>query len=182
MANRSSRTTEKDAVFFNYLAETANVSAACSLAGYPRTCVYEWKRDDPEFEKRWVEAEKLATAQLEAEMYRRAVFGTHRSEPLMHRGKIVAYKEIDEYSDTLAIFLAKARDPEKYRERVDFNVNWRHDAKHDGLDPETLLMQMRELIRGQLEATSDVIDVTPLESNNDAIRAVDEIGEDSTGS
>lgn len=158
MANRTTRTPESDEAFFEFFAHSANVSAACKLAGYARTSVYEWRRDDPEFAKRWKEAEKTATDNLEAEMYRRAVFGVHRSEPIMWQGEIVARREIDEYSDTLAIFLAKARDPEKYRERVEITVNWRAEMIQQGLDPDKLLRTQIELARKQLESEAAVIE------------------------
>lgn len=163
MANQTSRTASADDRFFTLFAQTANVSAACNLSGYPRSSVYEWRRDDPEFAKRWREAEQIATENLEAEMYRRAVFGVHRSDPILWRGKIIAYKEINEYSDTLAIFLAKARDPEKYRERIDVNVNWRLEVQQLGLDPEKLLQQQIELARKQLESEAAVIDGETIE-------------------
>lgn len=162
MANRLTRTPERDEIFFEYFAKTANVTAACALSGYNDSSVYEWRKKFPDFEEKWIEAEKLATAQLEAEMYRRAVFGVHRSDPIMWQGKIVATKEIDEYSDTLAIFLAKARDPEKYRERVEITINWRAELKQFNIDPEALLAQQTEMIRKQLESASEVIDVEPI--------------------
>jgi hypothetical protein len=154
------RTPEKDAIFFEEFARSANVSAACILAGYSRTTVYEYRNNDVTFAKNWELADKEATVNLEAEMYRRAVFGVHRSEPIMHKGKIVATREIDEYSDTLAIFLAKARNPDKYRERIEVNVNWRQEAKAAGVNPDKYLQSMIDQARLLLEQSSEILDVT----------------------
>lgn len=149
------RTPENDALFFETFAETANVSTACLVAGYGRTTVYQWRNNDPEFAQRWSDAERIATENLEAEAYRRARVGVQRSEPILHRGQIVATKEITEYSDTLAIFLLKARDPEKYRDRVDINVNWRQQIQVQGVDPDALLKSLVESARKQLQAADD---------------------------
>lgn len=162
MAPETSRTTEKDAVFFEEFARSANVSAACALAGYSRSAVYRYRNDDPIFARNWETADHEATVNLEAEMYRRAVFGVHRSEPIMHLGRVVATREIDEYSDTLAIFLAKARNPDKYREKLEINVNWRNELKQVGVDPEQHLQMMIDQARELLEQNADIIDVTPM--------------------
>jgi len=54
----------------------------------------------------------LGLTVLEDEMHRRAIEGTE--EPVFHQGEQCG--TVRKYSDTLAIFLAKAHDPEKYRE------------------------------------------------------------------
>lgn len=143
----SARTPEIDQTFFDEFGRTANVSSACALAGYSRTSVYEYRRNDPEFARRWKEAEQIATEHLEEALFNRAVFGTTRVEPLMHQGRIVATREITEYSDTAAIFLLKARNPDKYRERIEMTVNWRQEARSMGLDPEQHLQTQSVLQR-----------------------------------
>jgi hypothetical protein len=154
MANRLTRSSEKDAVFFEEFARSANVKSACALSGYNDTSVYEWRKKFPDFEELWQDAESKATVALEAEMYRRAVFGVTKTEPMLYKGKVVIVKEITEYSDTLAIFLAKARNPEKYRERIDINVNWRMELEKSGLDAQKVLSDMVETARKQLEAAN----------------------------
>ncbi len=76
------------------------VTYACQAAGiYPST-FYRWKRDDEEFAQSVRALDDEVTDRLEAEAHRRA----------MAR------------SDTLLIFLLKARRPEVYRERRDVTV------------------------------------------------------------
>jgi hypothetical protein len=181
MANHTTRTTERDAIFFEEFGRTANVSTAAALAGYSRTSVYEWRRADPEFAKQWENADKVSTENLETALYNRAVFGVTKTEPMMWQGRIIHYKETTDYSDTAAIFLLKARNPEKYRERIEINVNWRAELKQIGVNPEEYLQQMIEQAKAQLEANADILDVTA--SMNEALEdehvrsATSEVGE-----
>lgn len=155
------RTAEKDKRFFEEFSRTANITAAAQLAGYSRSTVYKYYHEDPEFARQWVEAEKTSTEHLEEALYNRAVFGTTRIEPIVYKGKIIFTREITEYSDTAAIFLLKARNPDKYRERLEVNINWRQEARALGVNPDEYLQIMIDQARQQLEANADVIDVTP---------------------
>lgn len=118
MANRTSRTSEKDELFFQALATGKTVSDACRKAGYARRSVYEWKADDEEFATRWREAEERALELMEKEADRRALKGVLK--PIFQGGEKVGQVRV--YSDTLLIFRLKAIAPEKYRERVDSTV------------------------------------------------------------
>lgn len=169
MANHTTRTAEKDAIFFEEFARSANVTAACAMAGYSRSSVYLYRDNDKTFAEQWIEADKRATENLETEMYRRAVFGVTRNEPMLYKGKVVITKEITEYSDTLAIFLAKARNPEKYRERIDINVNWRVELERSGFDAGKVLADMVDTARKQLEMQNDDT-IIEAEYTTDAIR------------
>ena len=155
------RTPEKDNRFFDEFSRTAKITAAAQLAGYSRSTVYKYYHEDPEFAKRWVDAEKTSTEHLEEALYNRAVFGTTRIEPIVYKGKIIFEREITEYSDTAAIFLLKARNPDKYREKIEVNVNWRQEAKAAGVNPDEYLQIMIDQARLQLEASAEIIDVTP---------------------
>jgi hypothetical protein len=178
MANRTTRTPERDVLFFEEFARSASVTAACAMAGYARTSVYEWRRADKTFADQWEIAEQESTVRLEEEMYRRAVFGVTKTEPILYKGKVVITKEITEYSDTLAIFLAKARNPEKYRESININVNWRMELEKSGFDPQKVLSDMVANARKQLEiaSESDVIEAEYYDANTtiDETRGFDE--------
>lgn len=75
------------------------VTVAAQVAVKGRTTVYEERKRNPEFELAWQEAEEASTDMLEAKAIQRA---TAEKNP----------------SDTLLIFLLKARRPQKYRDNL----------------------------------------------------------------
>ncbi len=114
MANVSNVTPEKMEQFLLALADTANVSAAAKKARISRRHMYRLRKDNEDLAAAWKEAIALGTAALEDEAARRAMEGTLK--PVFYKGTKVG--TVREYSDTLLIFLLKARDPEKYADRV----------------------------------------------------------------
>lgn len=99
--------------FLEQLRKIPNVTHAADVAGVSRQITYHERAKDETFAAAWDAALDEAVERLELEMHRRAYQGT--DHPVIHRGEITnTYKT---YSDTLAIFLAKAHRPEKYRER-----------------------------------------------------------------
>jgi transposase len=86
---------EKRAKFLASLEEGNSIAKAASDAGVGRTTAYEWRGAEPEFAKAWDDAVETGTDGLEDEAVRRAKAG----------------------SDTLLIFMLKARRPERYKER-----------------------------------------------------------------
>lgn len=117
MANRPKRTPIKDEKFFEALRGGASVAAAAAAAGYKRRTLYEWREADDEFRAEWEASLEEGTDALEDEALRRALHGT--DEPVYYQGEECGY--VRKYSDTLTIFLLKARRPEKYREKIDLN-------------------------------------------------------------
>ncbi len=113
MARRTKRTPEKEAKFLEALCHGFSVSGACQQAVIGRRTVYEWRDEDEEFKAAWEEALKAGNEFLEDEARRRAVEGV--DEPRFYEGELCGH--VRKYSDTLLIFLLKARDPEKYAER-----------------------------------------------------------------
>lgn len=114
MANHTKLTAEKMARFLEVLSNTANVSAAAKTIRVSRGHLYEVRGNDDDFAAAWDEAVKLGTSALEDEAVRRAMDGTLK--PVFYKGQKCG--TIREYSDTLLIFLLKARDPDKYADRV----------------------------------------------------------------
>ena len=116
-------TPEKAEAFFAALAETANVSKACAAIAVSRRTAYNWREADPGFAAGWDRAMKAAVLGLEDEAHRRAFEGVDK--PVFYQGDECG--TIREYSDTLAIFLLKAHNPEKYREnsKVELEANIR---------------------------------------------------------
>jgi transposase-like protein len=90
------------------------VRYACKVAGVGRSTVYEWRQKDEAFALAWADIEEATTEAMEREAYRRAVEGV--TEPLVSAGKRVC--DTTKFSDTLLIFMLKARRPEKYRDNV----------------------------------------------------------------
>lgn len=141
MANRTTRTPKRDEKFFAALAAGDTVTKACRKAGYGRTSVFEWRRDDAEFAARYQDADEQAVERMEAEADRRAVQGIDK--PVFYQGqpvgqwydaeglpcladamdvngiaravRFVRY-DVREYSDTLLMFRLKAKRPDRYRE------------------------------------------------------------------
>jgi hypothetical protein len=113
-------TAKKKEKFLQSLRLEPNVTKACRRAHTSKTTAYLHRNSestlyDQEFAEAWNEALEVGLSVLEEEMWRRAVKGTKK--PVYQSGQLVGH--IQEYSDTLAIFLAKAHMPEKYRERQD---------------------------------------------------------------
>lgn len=101
--------------FLDQLRLVPNVTRACDVANISRQQAYRERGESETFAAAWEAALDEAIERLEYEMHRRAYEGTDK--PVIYQGEITdTYKE---FSDTLAIFLAKAHRPDKYRERVD---------------------------------------------------------------
>lgn len=125
MGKKATRSTRKKGevwkpVFLAELAKAPNVAEACRVAGIDRTTAYSHKHEDPDFSDAWDSALELSMDKAEAELYRRAVEGTTR--PVYQGGEMVGH--LQEYSDTLLIFMLKSRRRATYGERltVDFDL------------------------------------------------------------
>ncbi len=103
--------------------ELGMVTAACRATNVGRQTVYEARKDET-FAAAWDEIEQESTEAMEREAYRRGMEGV--VEPVVSGGKHVT--DVTKYSDTLLIFLLKARKPATYRE----NVKIEHSGKVKG--------------------------------------------------
>ena len=99
--------------FLTAFAQLGNVTEAAKLAHTTRMTVWRHKTTDPEFAKKFAEAEQEAADLLEKEAWRRATEGT--DEPVFYKGTECG--TIKRYSDNLLMFLLRGVRPEKYRER-----------------------------------------------------------------
>ena len=111
---RSKRSPKTRAKFLEALKATGNISKSCKLSRLPKTCAYEWRRQDEEFRQAWDEAQVEGEAVLEDEAKRRAYEGVKK--PVYQGGKRVGY--VQEYSDTLLIFLLKGTNKAKFGDRT----------------------------------------------------------------
>ena len=89
---------------------TVNVSKAAKKVGIARSTAYTYRKDNPEFKRKWDDIEDARLDDLEVEGYRRA----------------------EEESDTLLIFILKARRPARYNPtknvRIDGSIEHSIDA------------------------------------------------------
>lgn len=103
---------EWTADFLGAICGGATVRDAAAQAGVHWTLPYKRRSFDKKFRAAWNEAADLGTRLLEQEAARRAYHGV--AEPVFYKGEQCG--TIQKYSDTLLIFLLKARNPGKYRE------------------------------------------------------------------
>lgn len=139
MANRTTRTPKKRKKFIASLRLSGgNVSRACKAEGVPRRTAYEWREQDEDFARDWDEAVSAGVDDLEEEARRRAFKGTRK--PVYQGGERVGY--IQEYSDTLLIFLLKGAKPDKYKDRQESS-----QSKFDFNDADLSTLNAYELER-----------------------------------
>lgn len=112
---RTVRTPKKADRFIEALLGTGgNVTRACEAAALSKVAAYEWRKNDEAFAIRWEDAVEAGTEELEQEARRRAYEGV--DEPVFYKGDECGL--VRKYSDTLMIFLLKARKPDKYRDNI----------------------------------------------------------------
>lgn len=116
---RRGRAAAQRKAFLAALSDGLSISGAARQAGVARGTLYHWRDDDPDFAMGWRDAEEAGADALEDEALRRAVSGL--VEPVFYGGKEVG--EVRKYSDSLLVFLLKARRPDKYRDRVSAEVS-----------------------------------------------------------
>lgn len=113
------------------------VTRALKEIGLTRTWL-KWNRDRfPEFDQQCTEALQEATERLEEEARRRAFDGTKR--PVFFKGQKCGY--IQEYSDSLLMFLLKGRKPEVYRENATVLHGGQMGVNHSGQVAVTVTIQ-----------------------------------------
>jgi AcrR family transcriptional regulator len=113
----------KRAKFLEHYKELCVISKAAEAAGIQRRTFYDWLEKSAEFKAAFEDARKHVSEKLEAEAIRRAYDGVE--EPVFYKGLQIG--TIRKYSDTLLIFLLKAADPEKYREKSSLELTGRSD-------------------------------------------------------
>lgn len=106
MAGRTkSWTPTREALFFDIVRRTGNISAAARAAKLSRSAVYDRRRQDADFRCELEGVLDEVTDDLEAELRRRAVEGVEK--PVYYGGKPCG--TVHTYSDNLGMFLLKGR-------------------------------------------------------------------------
>jgi hypothetical protein len=126
--------------FLISLAESANIYAACKAAKVSRSTVYLRRDNDVMFAAAMAAAIDDACDDLELEARRRAKEGVVR--PVFQGGARVG--EVQDYSDTLLIFLLKAHRPEKFRDNVKVEHAGKIDLEIDSLTDAELNRRIEE--------------------------------------
>ncbi len=103
-------------LFLQALRECGSTYPACVVANVSRSFITESVRDNIDgFRDRYREVQQDINDRVEAEIVRRGVEGWE--EPVFQGGKQVG--TIRKFSDQLLIFYAKARMPERYRDKYE---------------------------------------------------------------
>src|SRR5262245_22304189 len=109
----------KKRAFLVAYARTGRITAASRLSRMQWRSHYNWLRDDPDYERAFEEAKRMAADFAEDDVLKRAFEGEYK--PIIYQGKIRGrYKE---KSDMLAMFALKGLMPQKYREGAITIVN-----------------------------------------------------------
>ena len=127
--------------FLEAFAECYTVTEACKRVKISRVSVYTERKNNPIFAEAWAQVEEQTTEYLEREAIRRAAEGVIERGTYDEDGNLTG-EFVRKFSDTLLIFMLKARRPEKYRENVyiDGNISGAIDHNHqvtllDGRQP-----------------------------------------------
>lgn len=143
---RTPKTRDWRPAFLTAFADGLTVTAACQAAGVGRTTVYDERQRNESFASGWDDIEERTTENMEREAYRRAVDGWAERKIFDDKGREIG--EVQKYSDTLLIFMLKARRPGTYRE------NYRHELVGAGGGPVAVEF---ELDAGSREAIAGVL-------------------------
>ncbi len=113
--------------FLDYLSEGYSVVKAAERAGVVARTVYLWRKADLGFASEWEQALDIATDLIEEEAMRRAVKGV--AKPVYRGGEVVGH--VQDYSDSMLMFLLKARKPEKYNDKKASKTERETEASFD---------------------------------------------------
>lgn len=137
--------------FLLLYAQTGLVNKTCEALVFPdgghvtRAHIQRWIASDAGFAQRYTDARVSFGESLEQEAHRRAVIGIEK--PVYYRGEEVG--TVTEFSDQLLVTLLKANLPDKYRERVDLNVDIaaeiKRAAEEFGVPVEMVEAEYREM-------------------------------------
>jgi hypothetical protein len=124
-------------------------------AGISRSQAYEWRGEDPAFNRAWIEAVAEGIDKLEDEAFRRAVDGYNARTVRDKDGKIII--ETREYSDGLLALLLKVRRPETFNRPTEV-VSSRLDVRVSLAEAQARLERLRlriPVVEGDYERVED---------------------------
>lgn len=97
------------------------IFGACQIVNVGRRTIQEWRKNDPEFESAFIEAETETTERVETSALQRAIHGD--KEPVIRNGTIVTNAAgqpitIRTFSDKLQTFFLERRNQARYGVRI----------------------------------------------------------------
>lgn len=113
-ASRKPATPTAQQLFLDQIANGQSVRMAAEAAGVDIHTPYQWRRTNKTFAQSWRIAEEAGTDLIEEEAFRRAVVGVEK--PVYRAGEVVGH--VADYSDSMLMFLLKARKPDRYGARA----------------------------------------------------------------
>lgn len=111
--------TLKQRAFLKAYTEELTITGAANRIGIDQTCHIVWKRISPTYRALFEDLKEYVVESLEGEVFRRAYHGVQKT--VYYQGEPCGI-EVN-FSDTLAMFLLRAANPEKYRERSQMDMN-----------------------------------------------------------
>lgn len=172
MSARHELTEERKAIFLKTLAATGSPIAAASAATPWSTHVQggvatfrDAARRDPEFATAWERARQEALAEVELEIFRRAMHPPER--PVWHQGEVKGFVEDRNSSDKLLLRLAARLDP-AWCEHTSIEQNVTVQASVLNIMPQDILLLASaeqelflDLLRKIADARGDDADAVP---------------------
>lgn len=136
-------------IFLENLAGGMTVADAAIAASVSRSLVYKWRKADKDFAGDWELAYEMGADALAGEAQRRGVKGVE--EPIFYQGAICG--AVRKYSDTLLMFMLKARDPLRFCDRARTAAlmrKWAEDDKNaaddtSGIVSEAVVKMLNDL-------------------------------------
>lgn len=145
----------KKRAFLAAYSECGTITRAAEIAGIDRGTHYNWIKEDTVYAKACDAAYEQAAERLEEEARRRAVEGVQK--PVFYKGEECGV--VQEYSDTLLIFLLKGAKPDKYAERTHTDVTVTPGSQQAG-EYQTL-RQLKEERENQSKQV-EIVDIEPI--------------------
>lgn len=149
----------KKRAFLAAYSECGTITRAAEIAGIERKTHYDWLKADAVYAKACDAAYEQAAERLEEEARRRAVEGVQK--PVFYKGEKCGV--VQEYSDTLLIFLLKGAKPDKYAERTHTVVAVTPGPSAGEFQTLRELKEMEEKQSKQPE----VVDIQPVDESDD---------------
>lgn len=105
--------------FLKAYTEELTIAGAIRVTGVDHTAHHYWMRSHGVYKRLFEDLREFVVEALEGEAFRRSYHGV--TEAVFYQGEVCGSKT--NYSDTLLMFLLRAANPDKYRERSTMDLN-----------------------------------------------------------